>query len=164
MSWRIVDAGQSWFVMSLVGLVIGLNAAFSSIVTVWLSDLKLGRCDAGWWLNRKFCCWQMSEAAGECADWHQWTSFVGIQYIFYVAFAVRSSQLYDHSNADKPWKGTFAFVCAYLVKNWAPYAAGSGISEIKCILAGFIIHGFLSFSTFFVKTITLVSLSTARTD
>lgn len=45
---------------------------------------------------------------------------------------------------------------AHLVKALAKYAAGSGISEIKCILAGFVMHGFLGFSTFFVKTVTLV--------
>lgn len=38
----------------------------------------------------------------------------------------------------------------------AKYAAGSGISEIKCILAGFVMHGFLGLSTFLIKSITLV--------
>jgi len=35
-----------------------------------------------------------------------------------------------------------------LVKGIAPYAAGSGISEIKCIIAGFIMKGFLGFATY----------------
>lgn len=64
-----------------------------SIITAWLSDLKLGYCTQGWWLNRKFCCWEMAEAlneAGGCEDWQTWTSFVGIQWLFYVAFAVSS--------------------------------------------------------------------------
>ncbi|KAK4702132.1 chloride channel 3/4/5, partial [Phenoliferia sp. Uapishka_3] len=139
--WRVVDSGQSWFVVSLVGAIIGLNAALMSIITVWLSDLKLGYCTQGWWLNRKFCCWEMEELlneAGGCEDWNTWTSFVGIQWLFYVAFA-----------------GLFAFVCAFLVKSYAPYAAGSGISEIKCILAGFVIKGFLSFSTLAIKSVAL---------
>ena len=38
----------------------------------------------------------------------------------------------------------------------AKYAAGSGISEIKCIIAGFVMKGFLGFWTFFVKSVTLV--------
>ncbi|SCV71414.1 BQ2448_3002 [Microbotryum intermedium] len=112
-----------------------------SIITVWLSDLKLGYCSQGWWLNRKFCCWEMSdslESAGECADWHSWTGFVGIQWLVYVALA-----------------GFFAFTCAFIVKSFAPYAAGSGISEIKCILAGFVIQGFLSFATLSIKSIAL---------
>ncbi|KAL8286159.1 hypothetical protein RQP46_004647 [Phenoliferia psychrophenolica] len=124
-----------------IGAIIGLNAALMSIITVWLSDLKLGYCTQGWWLNRKFCCWEMEELlneAGGCEDWHTWTSFVGIQWLFYVAFA-----------------GLFAFICAFVVKSFAPYAAGSGISEIKCILAGFVINGFLSFSTLVIKSVAL---------
>ncbi|SGY60701.1 BQ5605_C007g04470 [Microbotryum silenes-dioicae] len=149
--WRAFDATQSWFVVSLVGkfqvaslcAIIGLDAAFMSIITVWLSDLKLGYCSQGWWLNRKFCCWEMSdslEAAGDCADWHSWTGLVGIQWLVYVTLA-----------------GFFAFTCAFIVKSFAPYAAGSGISEIKCILAGFVIQGFLSFATLSIKSIALVS-------
>lgn len=53
-------------------------------------------------------------------------------------------------------QGIFAFTCAFLVKSFAPYAAGSGISEIKCILAGFIINGYLSFATLSIKSIALV--------
>lgn len=50
----------------------------------------------------------------------------------------------------------FAFVASHLVRNLSKYAAGSGISEIKCILAGFIMKGYLGFATFFIKSITLV--------
>ena len=50
----------------------------------------------------------------------------------------------------------FAFVSATLVRCYAPYAAGSGISEIKCILAGFVMKGFLGFWTLAIKSLTLV--------
>lgn len=50
----------------------------------------------------------------------------------------------------------FSFVAAHLVKNVAKYAAGSGISEIKCIIAGFVMKGFLSFWTLIIKSLTLV--------
>ncbi|KAK4050841.1 glycerol ethanol, ferric requiring protein [Microbotryomycetes sp. JL201] len=135
MFWRAVDTGQSWFVVSLVGACIGLNAAFMSIITVWLSDLKLGYCSQGWWLNRKFCCWEIGE---ECEDWRSWTRFAGIQWVMYVALA-----------------GWFAWVCAFVVKSYAPLAAGSGISEIKCILTGFVIDKFLSFATMAIKSLAL---------
>jgi chloride channel 3/4/5 len=138
-----------------------------SIITAWLSDLKLGYCTQGWWLNRKFCCWEMGEAmneAGGCEDWQTWTSFVGIQWLFYVAFAVShlflslsSSGAKEADERGRGAQGLFAFVCAFIVKSFAPYAAGSGISEIKCILAGFIIKGFLSFSTLAIKSIALVN-------
>lgn len=49
----------------------------------------------------------------------------------------------------------FAYTSARLVKAFAPYAAGSGISEIKCIIAGFNMKGFLSFWTLLIKSIGL---------
>jgi chloride channel 3/4/5 len=49
----------------------------------------------------------------------------------------------------------FAFTSARLVKSYAPYAAGSGISEIKCIIAGFVMKGFLGFRTLLIKSIGL---------
>lgn len=49
----------------------------------------------------------------------------------------------------------FAFTSARLVKSFAPYAAGSGISEIKCIIAGFVMKGFLGFKTLLIKSIGL---------
>jgi H+/Cl- antiporter ClcA len=52
----------------------------------------------------------------------------------------------------------FSFVSAHLVRSFAKYAAGSGISEIKCILGGFVMKGYLGFTTFFIKSITLVRL------
>ena len=56
-------------------------------------------------------------------------------------------------------KTTFSFVASHLVRSLAKYAAGSGISEIKCILSGFVMRGFLGFWTFLIKSLTLVSLS-----
>ena len=49
----------------------------------------------------------------------------------------------------------FALTAASLVKSFAPYAAGSGISEIKCIIAGFVMKGFLGFWTLLIKSICL---------
>lgn len=52
-------------------------------------------------------------------------------------------------------KISFAFISATLVKSFAPYAAGSGISEIKCIIAGFVMKGFLGAWTLLIKSIGL---------
>ncbi|VDO64970.1 unnamed protein product [Onchocerca flexuosa] len=42
---------------------------------------------------------------------------------------------------------------------FAPYACGSGIPEIKCILSGFIIRGYLGKWTFIIKSVGLILAS-----
>lgn len=133
--WEAYDAGQGWIVVTLVGIAIGVNAAFLNIVTEWLSDIKLGYCTTGFYLNESFCCWG---AESGCDEWHRWSSLWPINYFLYMLFAV-----------------IFAFTSARLVKSFAPYAAGSGISEIKCIIAGFVMKGFLGFWTLLIKSIGL---------
>jgi len=73
-----------------------------------------------------------------CDEWHRWSDYTIINFVLYFFFAI-----------------IFAFTSAILVKAFAPYAAGSGISEIKCILAGFVMKGFLGFWTLLIKSICL---------
>lgn len=130
------DAGQAWIVVTLVGAAIGLNAAFLNIVTEWLSDIKLGYCTTAFYLNESFCCWG---AEGGCPEWKHWGGgFWPLNYLLYIVFAA-----------------LFSFTAARLVKSFAPYAAGSGISEMKCIIAGFVMKGFLGATTLFIKSIGL---------
>jgi chloride channel 3/4/5 len=130
------DAGQAWIVVTLVGAAIGLNAAFLNIVTEWLSDIKLGYCTTAFYLNESFCCWG---AEGGCPEWKHWGGgFWPLNYLLYIVFAA-----------------VFSFTAARLVKSFAPYAAGSGISEMKCIIAGFVMKGFLGATTLGIKSIGL---------
>ncbi|KAJ9101050.1 hypothetical protein QFC21_003268 [Naganishia friedmannii] len=135
---KVLEEGQTWVVFGLVGIGIGLNAALISIITVWLSDLKMGYCTTGWWLSQKFCCAEVSEEGEACTEWRNWGGIEPFRYMAYIFFAA-----------------LFSFSAAKLVKSFAPYAAGSGISEIKCIIGGFIINGFLSFWTLAIKSLTL---------
>src|SRR5690349_10173784 len=57
-----LGASQSWLALLAVGVLIGANTAAISVVTEWLSDVKLGRCRDSWWLNEKFCCWEQWDA------------------------------------------------------------------------------------------------------
>ncbi|RUP51346.1 chloride channel [Jimgerdemannia flammicorona] len=247
-SWRSwvrlsYEAAQAWIVVLLVGVGIGLNAALIAIVTEWLSDIKMGYCSTGWWLNQKFCCWAIEEQGiciggpscqerdvrgGVRAMWifpsvwlscdrvtqrhglnqlNEWRaarlrvtrrhlnrslvahppdlsfcrwlvppmddvergtiSGTGILHSelahFPFLFAqprfsldMRSGSAYIRRNdVIRTCQTTFATVCAFLVKEFAPYAAGSGISEIKCILAGFVMKGFLGGWTLLIKSIGL---------
>ncbi|KAJ5653785.1 hypothetical protein N7490_000788 [Penicillium lividum] len=129
------DAGQAWLVVTLVGMAIGVNSALLNIITEWLSDIKLGHCTTAFYLNEQFCCWG---AEGGCQEWTTWTGFWLFNYVIYFFFAV-----------------LLAAIAAILVKTFAPYAAGSGISEIKCIIAGFVMKGFLGAWTLIIKSIAL---------
>jgi chloride channel 3/4/5 len=133
--WEAYDAGQGWIVVTLIGAAIGLNAAFLNIITEWLSDIKRGYCTTAFYLNESFCCWGAEDG---CAEWHHWSTFWPVNYVLYILFSTM-----------------FAFTSARLVKSFAPYAAGSGISEIKCIIAGFVMKGFLGFRTLMIKSIGL---------
>ncbi|KAK9456004.1 chloride channel [Dipodascopsis uninucleata] len=129
------EAAQGWLVVSCIGIAIGINAAMLNIITEWLSDFKLGYCETGFYLNESFCCWG---AESGCPEWHPWTSFAPINYILFVIISV-----------------TFAVMAAFLVKTYAPYAAGSGISEIKCIVSGFVMKGYLGGWTLGIKSLGL---------
>ncbi|KAF8520392.1 Cl-channel protein [Hysterangium stoloniferum] len=138
---KAARAGQGWFVICLAGICIGINAALISIVTAWLSDIKMGYCRDAWWLNRHFCCWEVDNSEeGGCSSWRSWGFYTPEKWIVYVLFA-----------------SVFSLLAASLVKTFARYAAGSGISEIKCIIAGFIMQGYLGGWTLFIKSLTLAS-------
>ncbi|CAN6610445.1 anion/proton exchange transporter Gef1p [Trichomonascus vanleenenianus] len=131
---RIYHSAQGWLVLALMGVCIGCLAAFLNIVSEWLADIKNGHCTLGFYLNKDFCCAERES----CPEWKEWSGFGPFNYLAYVLFSV-----------------IFAFISAFVVFSFAPYAAGSGISEIKCIVGGFVMHGFLGFKTLMVKSITL---------
>lgn len=108
MDWRYriqesYEAAQGWIVITIIGIAIGMNAAFLNIITEWLADIKLGHCKKAFYLNEDFCCWGedkgrrpdvvlsrrvgYSHALG-CADWQRWTGFEPANYFVYIFFAV----------------------------------------------------------------------------
>lgn len=114
-----------------------------------MTDLKFGICPQAFWLNREQCCWSFSETTFDsknCSQWRTWSEILGssregafayiISYFFYVSWAL-----------------LFAALAASLVRMFAPYACGSGIPEIKTILSGFIIRGYLGKWTLIIKSV-----------
>ncbi|KAG9101548.1 glycerol ethanol, ferric requiring protein [Ceratobasidium sp. 370] len=125
----------SWMKAQIQKLV----AAGQSWFVVSIADLKMGYCVDGWWLNQQFCCWEIDgEEEGACASWRTWSAYAPGRYLIYVLLAM-----------------LFSLISAHLVDSFAKYAAGSGISEIKCILAGFVMKGYLGLSTLVIKSLTL---------
>lgn len=143
------DAWSGWVCVLLVGVFTGVVAGVIDIGASWMSDLKYGICPQAFWLNREQCCWSSNETTfdnGNCSQWWTWPEVfnqpregVGsyiISYLFYIVWAL-----------------TFAALAASLVRMFAPYACGSGIPEIKTILSGFIIRGYLGKWTLIIKSV-----------
>ncbi|XP_023681177.1 H(+)/Cl(-) exchange transporter 3 isoform X4 [Paramormyrops kingsleyae] len=156
-AWEFVkslyDAWSGWLVVTLTGLAAGALAGLIDIAADWMNDLKEGVCLSSLWFNHEQCCWASNETTfaerDKCPQWKTWAELIlgqaegpGSYIMNYFMYTF--------------WALTFAFVAVLLVKVFAPYACGSGIPEIKTILSGFIIRGYLGKWTLMIKTITLV--------
>ncbi|KAL6490846.1 hypothetical protein MHYP_G00011910 [Metynnis hypsauchen] len=149
----LIDAFSGWLLMLLIGLLSGALAGGIDIAAHWLTDLKEGVCLNGFWFTHEHCCWNSNETTFQerhkCPQWKSWAELmVGVpegasayvvNYLMYVSWAL-----------------IFSYLAVILVRAFAPYACGSGIPEIKTILSGFIIRGYLGKWTLVIKTITLV--------
>lgn len=149
----VSDAFSGWLLMLLVGLMSGALAGGIDIAAHWLTDMKDGVCLIGFWFNHEHCCWTSNETTFQerdrCPQWQSWGELITgtsegafayiVNYLMYIFWAL-----------------LFSFLAVTLVRAFAPYACGSGIPEIKTILSGFIIRGYLGKWTLIIKTITLV--------
>ncbi|XP_026331883.1 H(+)/Cl(-) exchange transporter 5 isoform X2 [Hyposmocoma kahamanoa] len=146
------DAWSGWVCVLLVGVCTGVVAGVIDIGASWMTDLKFGICPQAFWFNREQCCWSSNETTfdhGNCSQWLTWPQVFGekrdgpgayiISYLFYIVWAL-----------------IFAALSASLVRMFAPYACGSGIPEIKTILSGFIIRGYLGKWTLIIKVVGLI--------
>lgn len=126
---------RTWLVLVAMGIIIGVIASCLNIITAWLALMRMGYCSLNFYLNEAFCCW---EQEGQCSNWKPWLRFAVFRYAAYIF-----------------WLAIFLTIAALLVKKHAPSAAGSGISEIKCIVSGFVMEGFLGWKTLGIKSLGL---------
>ncbi|KAJ2323619.1 hypothetical protein GGI00_005572, partial [Coemansia sp. RSA 2681] len=159
---HVWDPIQGWLLVVLVGTLCGLFAGFISKWTELLAGWKTGYCRADWRLSKASCC---RESALECELWHAWQPHflsgnaavfvaVGTAYTLVAAIlVVRSATRVTVSN-----RGVSSSVETSMspTVKMAYYGAGSGIPEVKSILAGFVIHGFLGVRILIVKTLGLI--------
>ena len=141
----ILENSQSWILISLIGISIGFIAGWIDVSAAFLTDLKSGFCTKGWYATRKSCCKYMMDANEECSEWKDWSAAILwfsnlflVNWFFYIFFST-----------------LYATLCAFLVIHLSLYAAGSGTAEIKTILGGFMIKGFLGIRTLAIKVIGL---------
>lgn len=130
----LATAVEIWLIHAVSGVIIGSIAVLLTIASNWLSGLREGHCSTSWYLNESTCCLQ--QTGESCAAWveHPW-------YIAFMLYAVISV--------------VFATTASAIVTSLAPLAAGSGISEIKCIISGFSAPQFLDKLVLLVKCIAL---------
>lgn len=140
---------QGWLCAILIGTVCGVFASFIDITGGFLADLRLGYCSWAFWTPRRTCC-LLAESLDGCSAWITWAEFFGatrdgtgagsyiLNYLCFVLISVG-----------------FAFVAALLTRGYAPYAAGSGIPQLKTILSGFVIRKHLGKWTLAIKTLAI---------
>uniref|UniRef100_A0AAR2JNX3 Chloride channel protein n=1 Tax=Pygocentrus nattereri TaxID=42514 RepID=A0AAR2JNX3_PYGNA len=149
----LYDAWSGWLVVTLTGLASGALAGLIDIAADWMNDLKEGVCLSAMWFNHEQCCWGSNETTfaerDKCPQWKTWAELILGQAEGPGSY-IMNYFMYTY------WALAFAFLAVCLVKVFAPYACGSGIPEIKTILSGFIIRGYLGKWTLMIKTITLV--------
>uniref|UniRef100_A0A7N9AT74 Chloride channel protein n=1 Tax=Mastacembelus armatus TaxID=205130 RepID=A0A7N9AT74_9TELE len=149
----LLDAWSGWVVMLLIGLLSGTLAGVIDLAVDWMTDLKEGVCLSAFWYSHEQCCWTSNETTfddrDKCPQWQKWaelmtghTEGAGVYVLNYFLYIL--------------WALLFSFLAVSLVRVFAPYACGSGIPEIKTILSGFIIRGYLGKWTLLIKTVTLV--------
>uniref|UniRef100_A0AAR2KUB9 Chloride channel protein n=1 Tax=Pygocentrus nattereri TaxID=42514 RepID=A0AAR2KUB9_PYGNA len=149
----LLDAWSGWVVMLLIGLLSGTLAGVIDLAVDWMTDLKEGVCLSAFWYSHEQCCWTSNETTfadrDKCPQWQKWaelmtghTESAGAYVLNYFLYVL--------------WALFFSFLAVSLVRVFAPYACGSGIPEIKTILSGFIIRGYLGKWTLLIKTVTLV--------
>uniref|UniRef100_A0A8C7W373 Chloride channel protein n=1 Tax=Oncorhynchus mykiss TaxID=8022 RepID=A0A8C7W373_ONCMY len=149
----LYDAWSGWLVVTLTGLASGALAGLIDIAADWLNDIKEGVCLNAMWFNHEQCCWGSNETTfaerDKCPQWKSWAGLILGQEEGPGSY-IMNYFMYIY------WALSFAFLAVLLVKVFAPYACGSGIPEIKTILSGFIIRGYLGKWTLLIKTVTLV--------
>ncbi|OMJ17510.1 H(+)/Cl(-) exchange transporter 3 [Smittium culicis] len=166
--FRFIDTLQDWSLTIIIGVLCGIAAGFISESTEVLTELKTGYCRKNWWLQHHSC----------KEDWVTWSTYFGTQNMEFVMFcfigmvlSFLASQLVLKNptvvpniigSNNNPQSSNFT---AQNSKPTVPssnsvriayYGAGSGIPEVKTILSGFVIHGYLGFKILIVKSVGLI--------
>ncbi|CAZ85392.1 unnamed protein product [Tuber melanosporum] len=178
------DGAQGWVLVAIIGFVTASIAFFIDVTENVLFDYKEGYCTNGWYFSKKKCC--LSDTTNEfCPMWRSWSQAITksevsterIDYIAYVTLTVilatASSLLTMTTRTVYPGTlriqtvdedlsqilgGSSGAEAKAAVASPTVYysAAGSGVAEVKVILSGFVLHGYLGLKTLVVKSFALI--------
>eukprot|EP00835_Amoeboradix_gromovi_P005044 NODE_439_length_8587_cov_0.367224.p1 type:complete len:769 gc:universal NODE_439_length_8587_cov_0.367224:2335-29(-) len=144
---------QVWMLLFILGVSVGVVQVFLVYFAVYLQDIKAGYCIDNVLYHRSKCCRYL---LGNCSSWLPWSSLTffknsnsmfvdfSIYFLFsllfgYLAVAITLEFAYKQPNSNS------------YPEIVSPYGANSGLPEIKTILSGFIIRGYLGTRTLIVK-------------
>lgn len=179
------DSAQGWILAAVIGCITAAVAYLVDVSEGALFDIKVGFCTARPLRSRKACCAD-EHTCDRWKTWSQLlgvseTSNESVDYVFYILWCVALSMAactvtlfsrtvvpstvslstLDENLAADPGKGspTPNGHCAPLRSRPAMVyysAAGSGVAEVKVILSGFVLHGYLGLKTLLLKTGALI--------
>ncbi|KAH8696060.1 putative voltage-gated chloride channel [Talaromyces proteolyticus] len=181
----LLDGAQGWVLVALIGCITAAIAYFVDVADKSVFDLKEGVCTGSWLSSRKTCC-SGEGFCDEWRSWSQILGLSRVDneqvdLVLYVLWAVAMavvsciltmftktvvpstislSTLDENLGAEsEPGPASPSGYYTKLRSNPAMVyysAAGSGVAEVKVILSGFVLHGYLGLKTLIFKTLALV--------
>ena len=179
------DGAQGWVLVAIIGFLTSLIAYFVNVSEASIFDVKEGRCEGGWYFSKKKCCLG-AKACSEWKTWgdqlhvtgleKKWIDFIA--YVFFMflfstgaclltlitktvmpsAFSLSTFDENLGAENQRHHGGNDGLIINEDMPGASVYypAAGSGVAEVKVILSGFVVHGYLGVQTLIVKTLALV--------
>jgi chloride channel 3/4/5 len=181
----LLDGAQGWLLVAVIGCITAAIAYFVDVTESHVFGLKDGICSTSWLTDRRTCCLGEASCE-EWNSWSQIVGSShldnrSVDFIFYVFWAVLmamgacaltlvtktvvpstiSLSTLDENLAAENSVGPVSpsgYNAKLRSKPATVYysAAGSGVAEVKVILSGFVLHGYLGLKTLIFKTLGLV--------
>lgn len=181
----LCDGAQGWILVAVIGCITAAIAYFVDIADKHVFDLKAGICTTSFLANRRACCGGET-SCDAWNTWSEVVGFTridseSVDFIFYVLWAILMamgacgltmftktvvpstialSTLDENLGAESGGgpKSPSGYFAGLRSKPSTVYysAAGSGVAEVKVILSGFVLHGYLGLKTLIFKTLALV--------
>ncbi|KKA21150.1 Voltage-gated chloride channel (ClcA) [Rasamsonia emersonii CBS 393.64] len=181
----LFDSVQGWILVAVIGCITAAIAYFVDVTENTIYDLKDGFCTTTWFASRKSCCrsevtcdaWRSwSQILGPSSVDHESVDFA-LYVVWAVVLAAAACALTLFTKTVVPSTISLSTLDENLgaelgAGNSSPSgffstlrsrpamvyysAAGSGVAEVKVILSGFVLHGYLGLKTLVFKTLALI--------